>query len=149
VARAVLVIGSVLTSVGTVGALIVAAAGVDALLALLPPLDVDADAVRGATVAIAFGLGAAAALHLGVLAALRRRPRRRPISAAILLASLLAATLTALAAAAFTSAATEASARTLLIAGGAAAVVGATGYGAAAARLVSELRDLERGQAPI
>jgi hypothetical protein len=148
VARAVLVIGSVLTTVGAIGAFLVAATGVERLVALLPPLDVGADAVRGATVAIGFGLGTASVVHLGVLAALRR-PGRRSISAAILLASLFAATLTALAAAAFTSAATEASARTLLIAGGAAAVVGAAGYGAAGARLVSELRDLERGRAAI
>ena len=138
-ARAILGIGAGAWSVGCIAAVAVAIVGVERLMALLPPLQVDADAVRGAVIAVAVGLGLGAAVHLAVLAGLRAQ-RHRAWSAGILLAALLAATFVALSAAAFTSAvAGSAPVAPVAVAGIAAALI-ALGYAFAAVRLVGELR---------
>ena len=138
-ARAILGIGAVISSLGCLAAIGVAVLGVQRLMALLPPLQVDAEAVRGAVIVMAVGLGLAAAAHLAVLAGLRAH-RRRAWSAGILLGALHAATFVALAAAAFTSAmAGSAPVAVVAIAGIGAAII-ALGYALATVRLVGELR---------
>jgi hypothetical protein len=139
VARAILGIGAAAWSVGCIAAVVVAIVGVERLMDLLPPLQVDSEAVRGAVVAVAVGLALAAAAHLLVLAGLRTH-RRRAWSAGILLAGLLAATFVALAAAAFTSAVVGSGAVLVLAVAGVAAATLALGYALATARLVAELR---------
>jgi heme/copper-type cytochrome/quinol oxidase subunit 3 len=139
VARAILGIGAVAWSVGCVAAILVAIVGVERLMDLLPPLQVDADAVRGAVVAMAVGCALAAVAHLAVLAGLRAH-RRRAWSAGILLAALLAATFVALAAAAFASLAAASAPFAALAIAGIAAALAALGYILATVRLVGELR---------
>lgn len=138
-ARAILGIGAVAWSIGCIAAAVVAIAGVEPLMDLLPPLQVDAEAVRGAVIVVAVGLALAAAAHLAVLAGLRAN-RRRAWSAGILLAALLSATFVALAAAAFTSAVVASAPVMLLAVAGVAAAVAALGYALATVRLVGELR---------
>jgi hypothetical protein len=139
VARAVFGIGAIAWSLGALAAVAVSLLGVEALLRLLPPLEIDRAAVSGAVVAVAAGLGLAAVTHVLVLAGLRHR-WRRAWSAAILLASLLAAVFVALAAAAFTSAVAQPSAALPLAIAGAAGAVVALGYALATVRLVADLR---------
>jgi hypothetical protein len=144
VARAVLLAGAVTWTLGALGALGLAAIGVETLEGLLPPLAIDTEALRGAIVAVAGALGLGAVVHLAVLLGLRRR-RPRAWTAGILLAGLLSTTFVALSAAAVTSAiATPASALALAGAGTAAAVA-ALAYGVVTAALVAE----KRGGAPI
>lgn len=138
-ARAILGIGAAAWVVGCVAALAVAIIGVERLMELLPPLQVDADAVRGAVLAVAVAFALAAVAHLVVLAGLRSH-RRRAWSAGILLAALLAAIFVALAAAAFTSAVAGSGDLVALVGAGVAAVLAALGYGLVTARLVGELR---------
>lgn len=138
-ARAIFGIGAVAWSIGCVAAVIVAIVGVERLMDLLPPLQVDADAVRGAVIAMAVGFGLAAAAHVAVLAGLRAH-RRRAWSVGILLAALLAATFVALAAAAFASLAAASGPFALLGLAGIAAALVALGYTLATVRLVGELR---------
>lgn len=139
VARAILGIGAAAWTVGCIAAVVVAIVGVERLMDLLPPLQVDAEAVRGAVVAVAVGLALAAAAHLLVMAGLRTH-RRRAWSAGILLAGLLAATFVALSAAAFTSAVVGSGDALLLAVAGFGAASLACGYALATARLVAELR---------
>jgi hypothetical protein len=139
VARAILGIGAAAWSVGCIAAVIVAAVGVERLIDLLPPLQVDAEAVRGAVIVAAVGLAFAAAAHFAVLAGLRAY-RRRAWSAGILLGAFLTATFVALAAAAFTSAVAGSGTVVLLALAGIAAALIALGYGLATVRLVGELR---------
>lgn len=138
-ARAILGVGAVASSIGSLLAIVVAIAGVRRLTALLPPLQIDADAVRGAVIVVATGLALAAVAHLAVLLGLRAR-RRRAWSAGILLTALVATTFVALAAAAFTSAAAGSAPVSLLISAGVAGALVAIGYSVATMRLVGELR---------
>ncbi len=138
-ARAILGIGAAAWSVGCMAAIAVAIIGVERLMALLPPLQIDADAVRGAVLAVAAAFALAASAHLVVLAGLRAH-RRRAWSAGILLAGLLAAVFVALTAAAFTSAVAGTGAVIVLVASGIAAALAASGYALATVRLVAELR---------
>jgi hypothetical protein len=139
VARRILVAGALAwLAVGAVS-VAVAVGWRDRLIAALPPLAIDADAVGGALTVIgigAFGIGAA---HAAVAAGLVRR-ERWALSAGILLASVLGAGFLALAAAAATSAVRESSLALAL--GGSAVVAGlaTASYGLIAARLVAELR---------
>ncbi|HSI99364.1 MAG TPA: hypothetical protein VLA59_03150 [Patescibacteria group bacterium] len=138
-ARAILGIGAVAWSVACLAAVLVAIIGVERLMDLLPPLQVDAEAVRGAVIAVAGGLSLAAVAHIAVLAGLRSR-RRRAWSAGILLAGLLCATFVALAAAAFTSAVAGSAPIAVVAVAGVAAALVALGYAAVTVRLVGELR---------
>lgn len=111
----------------------------DRLLALLPPLTIDADAVGGAITVIsigAFGIGAA---HAAIAAGVARR-RRWALSAGVLFASVLGAAFLALAAAAATSAFRESALAGALAASAVVAGLAAASYGLIAARLVAELR---------
>jgi Ca2+/H+ antiporter len=139
VARAILGIGAAAWSIGCLVAVAVALVGVERLIELLPPLQVDTDAVRGAVVAAAVALALLAGAHLLVIGGLRAG-RRRARSAGILLAALLTAILVALAAAAFTSAAAGSGQVVILAIAGIGAAALALAYGLAAAHLVGELR---------
>lgn len=138
-ARAVLAAGSGLWLVAGVSGLAVATVGAEAVQAVLPPLSIDTDALRGAVVAISIGVTAVAACHLAVLAGIRRR-RRWAWTAGVLLAGLIAMTLFALAAAAAASAVATPAAAPGLLAGMVAAAVAGACYGLAAARLVADRR---------
>lgn len=142
-ARAILLAGAIIWSLGSIAAAAIALIGVDALLRLLPPLAIDADAVRGAVTAVAVGLGAAAVLHVGVVAGLRRGGHRAR-SLAILLAGVFTALCVALAAAAFVSAAAEPSSVLALVLAGIVASLTAGAYAAASWSLVDELRSESR-----
>ena len=138
-ARAIFGIGAIAWSLGCVAALGVAVFGVETLLRLLPPLEIDRAAVSGAVTAVGTVFALTAVVHVAVLAGMRNR-WRRAWSAAILLASLLAAVFVALAAAAFTSAMAQPSAALALSGAGATAALIALGYALATVRLVGELR---------
>ena len=138
-ARANLLAGAVAWSLAFGIGLGVAVVGADALVAILPPLAIDTDAVRGAATAVAGVLAVGALAHVLVLAGMRGR-RRRAWSAAILLCALLLAVFVALGAAAFTSAATNPDSAGQLVIAGLAAMLIAVAYGLATARLVSEMR---------
>lgn len=142
-ARAILLAGAIIWSVGSIAAAAIALIGVDALLRLLPPLAIDADAVRGAVTAVAAGLGAAAALHVGMVVSLRRGGHRAR-SYAILVAGVFTALSVALAAAAFVSAAAEPTSALALIVAGIVASLTAGAYAAASWSLVDELRSESR-----
>lgn len=138
-ARAILGIGAAGWSIGCLAAIAVAVLGVERLMALLPPLQVDADAVRGAVVAAAVAFASVAGAHLLVIGGLRA-DRRRAWSAGILLSALLTAILVALAAAAFTSVVAGTGESVVLGLAGIGAGVLALAYGLATAHLVGELR---------
>jgi heme/copper-type cytochrome/quinol oxidase subunit 3 len=139
VTRAVLLVGAVGWALGAVGGILLAAIGVERLEALLPPLAIDTDALRGAIVAGAAGLAVGSVGHVAILLGLRR-DLPRAWTAGILWAALLGVTFVALAAAAFTSAiAAPASAVPLVVAGAAAALL-ALGYGVVTVGLVAEKR---------
>ena len=138
-ARTILRIGAIGWLVLAIAGLGVALAGRDALLAALPPLAIDADALGGALTVIAvaaLGIGAA---HAGVVVGLGRGSRWAR-SAGVLLASVMSVVFLALAATAAASAVRESP--FALVLGGACVVaaLAAIGYGLTAARLVADLR---------
>jgi hypothetical protein len=139
VTRAVLLTGAVAWAMGAGAATIVAALGIESIERLLPPLAIDTDALRGATVAVAVGLGLGALAHGAVLVGLRRR-HPRAWTAGILLAALLATTFIALSTAAFTSAIATPASALALSGAGAAAAVAALGYAVVTIGLVAEKR---------
>jgi len=138
VARSVLVLGAAVWILVGAAALLLAAVGTDNLLARLPSLAIDADALGGALTAVGVALVATGAAHLVVLVGLRRG-RRWATSAGALLASVLAIVSLALAATAFSSAVREAAYALALIGAGALAVLAVGGYGITALLLAREL----------
>lgn len=136
--RRTLLIATAAWLVLAVAGLFVAAFGRDALLASLPPLAIDADAVGGAVAVIATASLMIGMTHGGILAGLARdAPWAR--SAGVLLASVLAVAFLALAATAVTSALRETAQAPALVGGAVGAGVVAAVYGLMAARLVTEL----------
>jgi hypothetical protein len=77
-ARAILGIGAVCWSIGCIAAIVVAIVGVERLMDLLQPIQVDTEAVRGAVVAVAAGFARAPADHHVSLAGLRGTPTVAP-----------------------------------------------------------------------
>ena len=124
--------------VGAIG-LLISIAFRDRIIAALPPLAIDADAVGGALTVIAVGALGVGAVHGAIAAGLGRR-RRWALSAGVLLASVLAAAFVALAAAAAASAARESVLGLQLAAATVVAGLAATIYGLTAARLVADIR---------
>jgi hypothetical protein len=119
-------------------ALAVSVVGTDMLLALLPPLAVDADAVAGAAAAIGATLVAVAMIHAVVVVGLVRRVRWA-WSAGILLAAVMSLGLAGTAIAAGVSVVAETLATGPGLLGGVGAAMVAIGYGWAGARLTREL----------
>ena len=138
-ARTILLIGSIGWFAIAIGGLGVALAGRNALLAALPPLAIDADALGGALTVIAVLAIGITAAHAGVVVGLERG-HRWARSVGVLLASVMAVAFLALAATAAASALRESPLALML--GGAciAAAVAAVGYALTAARLVADLR---------
>lgn len=101
-ARTILLVATILWGLGGLAGLVVAAVGSSTLLTLLPPLEIDADALGGAITAVSGSVLAIAAVH-GVVLAGVRRGHRLAITAGTLLSSLLFVGLLASAAAAATS----------------------------------------------
>jgi len=138
-ARTILLIGTIGWLATGLAGLGVALAGPNALLAALPPLAIDADALGGALTVMAIASLGVAAAHAGIVVGLGR-DRRWARSAGVLLASVLAVCFLALAATAAASALRESS--LALVLGGAcvAAAAAAIGYALTVARLVADLR---------
>lgn len=137
--RAVLAAGAAIWGFAAVAAAVVAIFGVERLLALLPPLAIDADAVGGAALAVSLALAVAAAAHLAILVALHRG-LRLAWTAGLLLCGLGVAVAIGLMGSAFASAAAEPSMALPLIAAGAAALVASFGYAAGTAWFIGEIR---------
>ncbi|HUH16952.1 MAG TPA: hypothetical protein VMM85_03310 [Methylomirabilota bacterium] len=132
--RILLLIGSVLWLLAALAGLVLAALGADAIRASIPDLAIDADALRGAVVAMATGLASLGLMHLTVLLGLRWH-RRWALPAGILMSAVLAATLLALG---VSSAVGLVSPWGLV--GAIGAVLVAMAYGALALGLVQQLR---------
>ena len=137
--RAVLVVGAVVCAVAAVLGTLVSAFGIERLLALLPPLAIDADAVGGAVLAVSLALGIGAVIHLGVLVGLARGIRLA-WTAGLLLSGLGVAVTIGLMGTAFTSAAVEPSLAPALVVAGIACLVASFGYAGAAAWFIGEIR---------
>jgi len=137
--RTILRVGAVAWIVLALVGLGVALAGRDALLAALPPLAIDGDALGGALTVMAVGCLAIGGAHAGIVGGLAR-DMRWATSGGLLLASVLAVAFLALAAAAAASALRESAPASVLAGAGAAAVAAAVCYGLTAARLVADLR---------
>ena len=138
-ARTILVIGAVAWLVVALVGLGAAMLGRDALIAALPPLAIDAEALGGALTVIAVAAMLIGAAHVGVVSGLRR-DLRRARSAGVLLASILAVGFLGLAATAAASALRQPLLAPLLVAACLAAAAAAIGYALTVARLVAELR---------
>ena len=137
--RAILLGGAFVWLLAGLASVAVAVFGADALAAMLPPLAIDIDALRGAITAMAIALLLGAFLHMGVLVGMGRA-WRRAWTAALLMTSVLATLFVALAAAAFTSAAAEPMHWLPWLTAGFGAAVVAGAYALAAARLAADLR---------
>lgn len=136
--RTILIVGTIVWLVAGGAGAVVAVLGTDGLVALLPPLAIDADAVGGALLAVATLLGALGCAHVAILVGLRRdRPWAR--SAGALLGAVLAIACVALAAAAVASAMREAPLAPSLFVVAAGAALAAIGYALVAVRLMREL----------
>ena len=137
-ARRTLLVGAVAWFVLALTGLVVATFGRDALLAALPPLAIDADALGGAVAVIATASLLIGLAHGGLVVGLARDARWAR-SAGVLLASVLAVAFLALAATAVTSALRETAQAPALAGGAVGAGAVAAVYGLTAARLVTEL----------
>ena len=137
-ARAVLVAGAVAWGMAGIAAFAIALAGLTWLEGLLPPLAIDADALRGALVAMGIGLLGVGLVHAAAARVLRRRPWGS--SAAILLDAVMSANLLALSAAALTTMITTPSAVFMLGVAAVVALAAAVAYAVAVVELVMERR---------
>jgi hypothetical protein len=149
VARAILLAATAVWSIAAAAAVGIAVIGIDRLLAILPPLAIDADAVRGAVVALGVGAGVAASAHGVLVVALGGNdPVRRRIAAtvAMLLGGVLSATFVGLAAAAMASAVARPEVGGVLWPGAAAALVAAAAYATVIISLVGERRSRTAGR---
>lgn len=119
--------------------LALAAFGTERLEAMLPPLAITTDALRGTIVAVACGVLAVGLGHIAILAGLRAR---HPVAwtVAILAAALMGVTLLALAVTSATTAAVDPDRALAFVAGALALLVGAGAYAIVAARLIGERR---------
>jgi hypothetical protein len=138
VARTILLVGTIAWLVAGGAGAALAALGTDRLMALLPPLAIDADAVGGALLTVALILVVLGCAHAAVLVGLSRGWRWAG-SAGVLLGAVLCTACLALAAAALASGMREAPLASGLYVAAAAAAVAAIGYGLVAVRLTREL----------
>ena len=138
-ARPLLVATGIAWLLAGVAALILAALGTERLEAVLPPLVIDTDALRGTIVAVGVGLLAVAAVHALVVAGLRGGSRLAG-TAAILMSALMTMLLVALAAAAAAGAAADPERATSFLLAALGAGAGAVAYGAVTASLVGQRR---------
>lgn len=139
-ARGILLAATILWSLTGLAGLVVAAVGARALLAALPPLEIDVDALGGAITAVGAVVLGVAVMHGIVLAGVRRH-RRLALAAGTLLSALLLVAFLASAAAAVTSLVRTPDLVGPLAAATLAALVGAAGYAFVTVALVRELGD--------
>ena len=138
-ARTILVIGAVAWLVVALVGLGAAMLGRDALIAALPPLAIDAEALGGALTVIAISSMLIGAAH-GVIVVGLGRDLRRARSAGVLLASTLAVGFLGLAATAAASALREPPLAPMLVGACLVAAAAAIGYALTVARLLADLR---------
>lgn len=138
-ARAILLVAGILWLIAGAAGIGVAIVGVDGLLALLPPLAIEADAVSRSVTALAIASALIGFVHLVVADGVRRE-REWALSAGILLAAGSAVAFVALAAAALTSGAAGTMSGVGAIGGAIGAALAAGCYGVAGASLVHRLR---------
>ena len=138
-ARGILLAGTIGWLLAGIACLAVATFAGTRLEALLPPLAIDTDALRGTVVALGIGLLSVSLAHVVVLIGLGAR-RRWGSTSGSLLAALFAATLFAIAAAAAPSAAATPEYAAMFLAGLAGAGVAALGYALVVVRLVGARR---------
>lgn len=137
-ARTILVVAALLWALLGAAGLVVATLGGRELLALLPPLEIDADALGGAIAAVSLGALVVAGAHVAVLAG-ARRGTRAALAAGALMAALLAAGLLGTGAAALASLVRTPELVGPLAASAAASFVGAVAYGVVTVALVRRL----------
>lgn len=138
-ARSFLLAMGLAWAIAGVGGLVVAALGTERIEAMLPPLAISTDALRGTIVAVSAGVLVVGIGHIGVLLGLRtERPIARTIG--ILAAALMGVVLLALAVTSATTAAVDTERAWAFVAGAVALAVGAVAYGAVAAQLIGERR---------
>ena len=138
-ARTILFVGAVawlMVALVTLGAAVL---GREALIAALPPLAIDADALGGALTVIAVASLVIGAAQAGIVAGISR-DRHRARSAGVLLASVLAAGFLGLAATAAASALREPPLAPVLAGACLAAAAAAIAYALTVARLIADLR---------
>ncbi len=138
-ARSILLAAAVAWLIAGAAAVAIAAFGTGWLQRILPPLAIDADAIRGAAITIAVGVIGVGLSHLAVLAGMRGG-HRLAWSGGILLAGFLAAALFALAAAAATSAVAVPASAAAFVAVAIGTAVASAGYGLVAVLLIGERR---------
>lgn len=138
-ARHVLLVAGGAWIVAGVAACVAAVVGVDRITGMLPPLEIDRDAVARTIVALGSALGVAGIAHVIVAIGLGRG-RAWAVSAGILLSAAAAMLGVALAAAALTSAAAGTMQPLVALGAAVASLLAALAYGAAAAALVHRLR---------
>ncbi len=136
--RTLLLIAAVVWSLAGAVGLVVAAAGTEALFALLPLLAIDRQALGGAITAVSLAALGVGIVHAAILVGIRAG-RRWATSAGTLLASILVAAFVATAAAALASAVRTPELTAPLIGGAVLALLFAAAYLAAAVGLVREL----------
>jgi len=139
VGRAVLATGAAVWGLAAAAAALIAAIGLDRLLALLPPLAIDTDAVRGAIITVGVVLALVSAAHLVALVALDRR-LRLAWTAGLLLCALGVAITIGLMGSAFASAVAEPTMALPLAAAGIVALAASFAYAGAVAWFVGEIR---------
>ena len=138
-ARAILLVAGILWLAAAVIAGGLAAVGVDVLQRILPPLEIDADAIARALTALAAAAGVVGLAHLGIAAGLGRR-RPWAASTGIVVAAAAAAAFLGLSAAAVTSGVAGTLEVPAAVGGTLAALAAALAYGVAGASLVRRLR---------
>ena len=138
-ARSVLLAGAIIWVVAGAVAIGIGLLGSPRLQALLPPLQIDLDALGGAVVAVGVAVLAVGVAHAAVLLGMRAG-HTSARSAGILLAATLCVLLLALAAASATSAVTVPDRAVAFAAACAAALVGAAAYGLVTLHLTAEVR---------
>jgi hypothetical protein len=143
VARAILLVASVVWLVAGIVGVGLAAWGTEAIEASLPPLAIDTEALRGAILAVGVSLIGLAGVHAVVLLGLRARARWA-LTGGVLLAGLLTMLCLALGAAAITSAVAEPAQAVPLMAAGAAMGLMTGAYGALTVGLIGDVRDRAR-----
>lgn len=138
-ARRILLAAATMWVIAAMAAFGLAAFGIGALEAALPPLAIDRDALRGTVVAVGCGLLAVGLAHVVVVIGLGAR-RRWASTTAILLGAFMAVTGVTLAAAALTSASTVPPMASWLLPAAAGAAIAALAYAAVVASLVAARR---------
>jgi hypothetical protein len=138
-ARALLLAATIVWLVAGAAGIVIGLLGAADIERLLPPVLIDAAAIGGAALAVGVAVLAVGIAHAVVVIALRSgHPFAR--SAALLLSATMATLLLGLAVASATSAATVPDRAPEFLAAAAGALVGAAGYGFAAASLLAEVR---------